>query len=138
MDTMLYAAVPRKLRVRTSIMFGGWRMPLRMFLALLGTGMGGVLILLAGVDPVAVVSSFVLGNMLFALLVEARWGSRWVSRSTVSVVQIRRRHLGRSKYLRLQPVQMSLVLDTATRVVRPVRWTLEADVPKECRDERIA
>ncbi len=131
MDDMLYAAVPRKLRVRTSILFGNVRMPLRLFLVLLATGVVGVLLLLAGMGMLWVVSLVVLFNGSIALILEVRWGSHWVSRSTWSVVRIWWRHLRRPTYLRLQPVPVVLAAEPARQMVRPVRWTLAYDPAKE-------
>jgi hypothetical protein len=131
MDEMLSAAVPRKLRVRTSIMFGTVRMPLRMLLVVLATGMLAVLALLAGLPLIYAGTSFVFSNAVFALTVEARWGTRWVNRSTWSVLRIWWRQLRRPPYLRLQPVPLVVELTVPMRVVRPIRWTLEQDGRQE-------
>lgn len=119
MNSLTEAPVPRNLRVRASITIANKRMPLQMFLLVVGTLCAGGLAVIGGADlsrTVRVVGALiVLGLLIFELRV---WG-----RSTRAAIGILLRHIRRPRQLR--PGQLTIALPpevhTAPAARRP-RW----------------
>jgi len=117
MEEWLWSPVPRRLRVRGTVVVGHTRLPLRVFL--IGAGFGAVAALLVVLGaPIARValSAPVCGITL--LMVEGSWAGR----STRAVIEIGLAHLFRPRRLRLQPVALVLPADQAQSSGRAIRW----------------
>jgi len=118
MDEYFHAAVPRRLRVRSSVVVGQSRMPLRVFLMLVGFVFVAGVLTTFGMPFTTVVT--VLGPVLLALLVvvEGTIGGR----TCRELAQIMLRHQLRPKRMRLVRPMETVLLGTQRSVTRPVRW----------------
>lgn len=118
MDEYFGAAVPRRLRVRSSVVVGQTRMPLRAFLIVVGFAVLLTLSLMAGTalrTAVLALLPLLIGTLV---IVEGTWGGR----SSRGLLRIGVRHILRPKHLRLQRPLVVVPLAVESETARTVRW----------------
>ncbi len=120
MDDWLWSPVPRRLRVRGTVVVGSSRLPLRVFLIGAGFGVSAALLVVIGV-PIARVALLAPICGVILLLVEGSWAGR----STRELVEIGVAHVARSRRLRLQPVALVLPAEQVRAQGRAIRWAAE-------------
>jgi hypothetical protein len=116
---MLSAPVPRNLRVRSSIQLSSTRVPARAFLIVAGLIFCGGLMIVGGADLLR--TARLIGALIIVglLVFELRcWG-----RSSREVTHILTRHYRRPRQVRLDPLLLTLPLETeAVSAARAPRW----------------
>lgn len=121
MEDWLWSPVPRRLRVRGTVVVGNTRLPLRVFLIVAGFGAGAALLVVLGL-PLARVAMLAPVCALILLLLEGSIAGR----SSGELGRIGIAHLSRPRRLRLQPVALVLPPEQAPAHGRAIRWA-----PKE-------
>lgn len=118
MEDWLWSPVPRRLRVRGTVVVGHTRLPLRVFLIATGFAITAALLVVLGA-PIKRAALLAPLCGLTILLVEGSW----TGRSTRRIVEIGVSHVLRSRHLRLQPTTLMLPAEQLHDTpLRNIRW----------------